>query len=194
MAAAGPRAAPGPARWTRPTPEALVRLLTAPEYAANVAPVARLYLAAFERLPDYEGFEHYVSERGRGARLAAIADEVATSPEFVQRYGALDNAAFVDRIRQNVLGDVQMPPGWRDAWAGQLESGHMTRGEVMMALSESPEFRAVTEHEVFVSMAYAQALQRAPDPGAVTRWVDFLDAGNSREAMLAGVLAENGDR
>ena len=194
MTAAGRRAARGSASLSDQAPEALARLLRAPEYAASVAPVARLYLAAFERLPDYQSFEHYVGERGRGTRLAAIADEVAASPEFIQRYGVLDHAAFVDRIRHNVLGDVQMPPGWRDGWAAQLESGHMTRGEVMIALSESPEFRAVTEHEVFVSMAYAQALQRAPDPADVTRWVDFLDAGNSREAMLAEVLAENGER
>jgi hypothetical protein len=173
---------------------AVARMLTAPEYAANVAPVARLYLAAFERIPDFEGFEYYVGRRGRGAHLSAIADEFASSAEFRQRYGELDHAAFIDRIRHNVLGDVTMPPGWLDAWAGQLEAGHMTRGEVMIALSESPEFRAVTEHEVFVSMAYAQALQRAPDSPALQHWVGFLDAGNSREDMIAGLLGENFDR
>lgn len=153
-----------------------------------VSPVARLYLAYFGRAPDYEGLDYYIGERDRGEPLDAIAEEFAGSEEFGARYGTLDNAAFVDRVLRNIFGF----PG--DAaqiahWAGELDSGRMTRGQVMLMFSETPGYRAITANEVFVSMAYAEALGRAPDPADLARWVAFLDAGNPRRAVVESLLA-----
>lgn len=153
-----------------------------------VAPLARLYLGYFGRVPDYEGFGYYAGERERGEPLDAIAEEFAGSEEFHARYGALDDAAFVDRVMQNVHGapvDTQQ----RAYWIGELESGRMTRGQVMLAFSESPAYRALTANEVFVAIAYAEALARAPDAADLARWVSFLDAGNPRRAVIESLLA-----
>lgn len=168
--------------------EAIASIIGSSESEKVVAPVVRLYFAYFNRAPDYEGLHYYVEQRDAGTPLDAIAEEFAGSLEFDLRYGAIDNAGFVDRIYENVAGGPGAS-GERAYWIAQLDSGSMTRGEVMLAFSESTGFRAGVGNEVFVTLAYAEALRRAPDPAELVRWVRFLDAGNPRRAVIDGLLA-----
>jgi hypothetical protein len=62
----------------------------------------------------------------------------------------------------------------------------------MLVFSESPGFRAMIANEVFVAVAYAETLGRAPAPGDLARWVGFLDAGNPRRAVIDALLADRG--
>ena len=171
--------------------EAIAANIAAEEFQETASPVARLYLAFFDRAPDHEGFDYYIGERERGESVEAIADEFAGSAEFSARYGTLDNAAFVERVLQNIFGfpgDAEQVAYWVD----QIESGRLTRGQVMVAFTESPGYRAMTANEVFVAMAYAETLGRAPGPADLTRWVRFLDAGNPRRALIDVLLADRG--
>lgn len=156
-------------------------------YVESAAPVVRLYLATFGRIPDDEGFEHYVGERDRGTALAAIAEEFAGSREFELRYGALDDAAFVDRLFENVYGES---PGaaQRARWLAELRAG-ATRGDILVALSEGAPFRAATDDDTFVALAYVQATSRLPTAAEHARWVAFLDAGHSRGALVEALIA-----
>ncbi|MEO7810818.1 MAG: DUF4214 domain-containing protein [Usitatibacter sp.] len=156
------------------------------ESSNAVAPLARLYFAFMDRAADYEGLNYYIGERDGGMSLESIAEEFAGSTEFGLRYGELDHAAFVDRVFRNVF-DASPDAAQRAYWIARLESG-MTRGQVMLAFSESAAFRTASSNEVFVTMAYAEALRREPDPAGFARWVRFLDAGNPREAVIAGLL------
>jgi uncharacterized protein DUF4214 len=167
--------------------DVIASIIGSDEFKDTVGPLARLYFAYFDRYPDFEGLDYYIGERERGTPLDSIADEFAGSPEFGIRYGSVDNAAFVDRVYHNVFG---APPdsAQRAYWIGQLDAG-MSRGQVMLAFSEGTDFRALTGNEVFVTMAYAEALQRMPDPADFARWVRFLDAGNPRAAVIDGLLA-----
>ena len=168
--------------------EEIASVLQSPEFESAMAPVARLYLAYFGRLPDFEGFQYYIDERDGGRTLDKIADEFAGSREFELRYGQVDNAGFLDRMAGNVSpGGLQ--PAERAFWLAQLESGAVTRGQVMLALSESHGFRGATDNEVFVAIAYGEILRRAPDVSDRSRWVAFLDAGNPRAALIAELLA-----
>lgn len=166
--------------------EAIASTIASNEYRNTVEPLARLYFAFFDRTADYEGLNYYIDERDGGVSLDSIADEFAGSPEFRLRYSSLDNAAFIDRMYRNVF-DTPPDSAQRAHWIAQLEAG-MSRGEMMVAFSESPSFRAATGNEVFVTLAYAETLGRHPDPAGFTRWVRFLDAGNPREAVIAGLL------
>ena len=165
---------------------AIATAIDSEESRNMVAPLARLYFAYFDRYSDYEGLNYYIGERDAGMSLQAIADEFAGSLEFRLRYGTLDNAAFVDRIYRNVF-DAPPDSANRAYWIAQLDSG-VSRGQVMLAFSESSAFRTASSNEVFVTMAYAEALRREPDPAGFARWVRFLDAGNAREAVIAGLL------
>lgn len=149
--------------------------------------LTRLYLAFFTRAPDYEGLNYYIAERDEGRTLDAIANEAAGSLEFQQRYGRLDNAAFVDFVYQNVSGGPASAAD-RAFWVGQLDSGLMSRGELMVAFSESDGFRALTVSEVFVTVAYAELLDRAPEPSEFARWVDLLDEGLPRDSLVRELL------
>jgi hypothetical protein len=167
--------------------EAIASTVQSEEYRNTVEPLARLYFAFFDRTADFEGLSWYIDERDAGVSLASIADDFAGSTEFRLRYGTLDDAAFVDRLYRNIF-DTVPDNAQRAYWIGQLESG-MSRGQVMLAFSESPGFRAATANEVFVAMAYAQTLGTHPDPAALAHWARFLDAGHPREAVIAGLLA-----
>lgn len=105
--------------------------------------IYRLYRAFFLREPDGDGIVYWISEaRYRRYPIGSIAEEFARSPEFRQRYGTLDDAAFVDLVYRNVLGRAAEPEG-RSYWLGQLRGG-MLRGHLMLYFSDSVEFgRAV---------------------------------------------------
>lgn len=166
--------------------EAIQSRIESDDYRGTVAPLARLYFAFFDRGADVEGLNYYTDERDAGVSLEAIADEFAGSEEFGIRYGALDNAAFFDRMFRNVF-DVPPDNAQRAYWIAQLDTG-MSRGRLMVAFSESGAFQVATANEVFVTMAYAEALGREPDAASFARWVRFLDAGNPRTAVIAGLI------
>lgn len=173
--------------------QAIAADIASQEFQEAVTPLARLYLAYFGRVPDHEGLDYYIGERDRGEPLEAIADEFAGSAEFSARYGALDDAAFVDLVHRNIFG---FPAGAQERayWVDLIESGRLTRGQLMLINSESPGYVAMTANEVFVAIAYAQALGRAPDPAELSRWVRFLDGGNPRDAVVERLLADRGKR
>ncbi len=127
----------GPATSTAPPPAPGTDPATGPDTATYQGEVRRLYLGYFLREPDPGGLDHWVGVRASGVSLMAVSDEFAASNEALSRYGQTSNAQFVDLVYNNVLG---RPPdsGGRNYWLGQLAIG-VTRGEVMVAFTESPE-------------------------------------------------------
>ena len=98
-------------------------------------PVGRLYRAYFLRAPDTAGLHYWIDT---GLPLAAISEQFAASVEFRNRYGSLDDQAFIATAYRNVLGRDPDPGGLRH-WQGILRSG-TSRGAVMLGFSNSPEF------------------------------------------------------
>lgn len=103
--------------------------------------VARLYQAAFDRVPEQEGVTFWEQQLAAGRPLDDIAAFFVASPEFVSLYGSspMTSAAFVDAIYVNVLGRPA-EPGGREFWIGQLDAG-MSRGRMLSLVSDSPENR-----------------------------------------------------
>ncbi|MGI9599357.1 MAG: DUF4214 domain-containing protein [Acidimicrobiales bacterium] len=98
-------------------------------------PIGRLYMAYFLRRPDEQGLDYWINT---ALPTRAVSDQFALSPEFTNRYGALDNRAFVNLAYWNVLG--RAPDGGGLAhWVDVLNRG-TTRGAVMQGFSDSPEF------------------------------------------------------
>jgi uncharacterized delta-60 repeat protein len=157
------------------------------EFQDTRAPIVRLYFAYFLRIPDYDGLQYWMGRYRTGESIEAISDLFAASPEFGARYGNLDNAGFVDRVYRNVLGRAPDANGLA-YWKGRLDAG-MTRGQVMVAFSESPEYRALIANEVYVTMMYVGMLRRAPDAGGFSSWVGYLDGGNSGLALTGAFIA-----
>ena len=105
--------------------------------------IARLYMAVFGRQPDAGGFAYWTGRVSSGLKLERAAESFVNSPEFVALYGATSNTEFVDLLYLNVLGRPADAEG-RNYWIAQLNSG-MTRTELTLWFSESPEFKVVTE-------------------------------------------------
>jgi glucose/arabinose dehydrogenase len=158
------------------------------EFQGVISPVARMYFAYFLRIPDYGGLQFWINYYKAGNSLAAISDAFAASAEFRNLYGALGNSQFVTLVYQNVLGRLP-DPGGQAFWTGQLNSGAMTRGQVMTAFSESVEYKLAIANEVYVTMMYVGMLRRSPDPGGFSYWVGYKDQGNSGLALIDGFLA-----
>jgi|GEM_PF-3730498 len=99
--------------------------------------VGRLYSAVFLRIPDDEGATYWESVFTSGVSLNVLANNFTTSSEFINRYGSLSNAQFVNLVYENVLKRSPDSEGY-SFWVGQLNSG-MSRGQMMAEFSESVE-------------------------------------------------------
>ncbi|WP_426571274.1 DUF4214 domain-containing protein [Aquihabitans sp. McL0605] len=103
----------------------------------DLAPVARLYDAFFRRQPDLGGLDFWVKKHQGGTSLSKVASSFASSSEFKTKYGNTTNAAFVTLVYKNVLDRQPDAPGLQH-WVTKMAGG-MTRGDVMVAFSESSE-------------------------------------------------------
>ncbi|HQX64137.1 MAG TPA: DUF4214 domain-containing protein [Thermomicrobiales bacterium] len=120
-----------------------------------------------------------------GNPLVAISNAFAASPEFVATYGPLDNTQFVTLVYQNVFERAPDGPGLA-FWVAQLDAG-MTRGQMMMAFSESGEYLGLIGNEVYVSLAFTGMLRRAPAPAGFAYWVGNLDAGTPGLTLISAI-------
>jgi SpoIID/LytB domain protein len=111
--------------------------------APGLGGLQRLYTAYFLRAPDAGGFAYWTNELNGGRSLANISGYFAGSPEFVGRYGPLDNSAFVDLIYSNVLGRAP-DAGGKAYWVDLLDTRRQGRGGVMLNFSNSAEYKSNT--------------------------------------------------
>ncbi|MFZ6743557.1 DUF4214 domain-containing protein [Undibacterium sp. JH2W] len=135
--------------------------LIAPDYSQASEQIVRLYLAAFNRIPDTDGFLFWMGVHRNGGANSQIADVFAHSEEFTAKYGAnLSNTQFLDLIYQNVLGRKADVAG-RDYWVDQMNNG-MTRGDIVNQFAQSQEFKIAVATKVYASVVYTTLLGRMP--------------------------------
>ena len=89
--------------------------------------VGLLYQAVLDRPADLAGLSGWV---GSGLDAGALARGFAASQEFAQRYGALDDARFVQALYSN-SGLAGSAAGGEQVWTDYL--GHHTRAELVAA-------------------------------------------------------------
>ncbi len=143
-----------------------VELLGAPEWATIAPPVARLYRAAFLRNPDTAGYSYWIGPGRNGRSLVDIAGHFATSTEFVNRYGALSDGEFIDRIYTNIF-DRQPDAGGRAYWVGRLAGG-ASRGTALADLSTSPEYTERTRNEIRVVTTWYGMTRTVPTAAEIS--------------------------
>ena len=89
----------------------LAAMRNRPEWGGVRAPITRLYLSYFQRLPDASGLTHW-SDRLEDQEEHAqrgLGDVRSIVEEFKRKYGRLSDPAFVDLVYRNVLGRARMP-------------------------------------------------------------------------------------
>lgn len=175
-------------------PAALIESLAlSPEFEGTMAPVVRLYYAHFLRPPDYAGMTYWAEVARSGVSMAQISEAFVESLEFKVTYGSLTDEQYVNQVYLNVLN---RPPDHAGLvyWTGQMAGG-LTRGEVMLAFSDSPEYRDLTGGRVLATMLYVGMLRRAPESAGLDYWATTIDQVPYRH-VIAGFLgaAEYRDR
>lgn len=105
--------------------------------------VARLYHAYFLRAPDADGLAYWQAQAARGVSASRISSLFGESAEFRAKYGNVDNVGFVTLIYRNVLDRDPDPAGFAH-WVNVLAERRLSRGGVMIAFSDSPEFKTKT--------------------------------------------------
>ena len=158
--------------------------------------VYRFYQAALGRAPDSVGLNYWTAELQAGKGLSSVAAGFIDSIEFTTRFGALDDAGFLNRTYQNVLGRAADAPGLT-YWLNNLGHG-ATRADVVVNFGESSEFKtkiAATlpnglwdqdEGATSIARVYQATLGRHPDETGLRYWDNALDNGTSLRDMVQG--------
>jgi Ca2+-binding RTX toxin-like protein len=153
------------------------------------ASIKRLYLATLARGPDDVGWQGWVDALAGGSSLATITSGFVNSAEFYSVYGARDNTQFVTLLYNNVLHRAP-DAGGLAGWLGVLNGGG-SRESVVNGFSESGEFQANTNptpHAGQVYRLYGATLDRTPDAGGFTGWVDALDGTSALNGVAGGFV------
>lgn len=106
--------------------------------------VYRLYRATLDREPDFAGLQDWAARWGSGQNYTQIALGFVGSPEFLARYGALDDQGFVTLLYRNVLDRAPDGPGLA-YWLDRLATGDANRTGVVQGFAQSIEFRNKTQ-------------------------------------------------
>jgi len=159
--------------------------------------VARLYVAAFGRNADSAGLVLQYAGLRAGETLAQIGDGIVGSAEFINRYGALSNADYVNALYQNVLGR----PGDASGVAfynGALARG-ASRGAILAAFADSDEERGrlngnpnvnyAATAEAQVARMYDTAFGRDADPSGFNTFTQAVINGTSLQTVALSFLA-----
>ncbi|TFW17227.1 DUF4214 domain-containing protein [Massilia arenosa] len=135
--------------------------IDSPEFGGVVQPLARLYYAAFGRIPDASGLQYWTHNAQGGQSYADIVKYFAASPEFAKLYGQLDSAAFLDALSTTALGH-SMDTTARAGWLDKLASGSATRADVLSSVVSSSEMAAHKAAEVKAIAAFYGTLGTMP--------------------------------
>lgn len=166
------------------------------------AQVYRLYQATLDRAPDVAGHKAWTI---RIATNELEPIEVVTgfvnSQEFKNTYGGLDNTQFVKLLYSNVL-DRAADEGGLLRWSGELNDGTMSREQVVLGFSDSPEFKNKTNAESTqltresnpaewsddVYRLYQATLNRTPDESGLLSWANALGDGQDFATVIDGFV------
>ncbi|WP_172124358.1 DUF4214 domain-containing protein [Devosia sp. 919] len=115
--------------------------------------VALLYRAALDRDLDASGRDYWTGVIEQGGSLVDIAASLINSPEFVTRFGHLQELGetqFVEMLYQNVLGREGEPDGLA-YWTGAMANG-TSYSQVLLAFAQSQENVAAFTDELITDV------------------------------------------
>ncbi|MGZ3184153.1 MAG: Ig-like domain-containing protein [Telluria sp.] len=142
-------------------PAVAEQFLQSKEFADAVQPVARLYMAAFGRIPDEAGLSFWTKAAQAGAPLSLLAQQFAGSTEFKNLFGGMTDDAFVDALYSLAL-QHKPDQALRTQLLQGLASGALARADVLTGLAGSAEMVAAKSEAVKVIALYHGTVGVAP--------------------------------
>ena len=105
--------------------------------------VYRMYRATLDRDLDLGGFINWSGRMADGMTFVTAVSGFTRSAEFTQTYGDTSDRAFVTLLYDNVLDRARDAAGLAN-WSGRLDSGAMSREQVVQGFAQSVEFITAT--------------------------------------------------
>jgi Ca2+-binding RTX toxin-like protein len=108
----------------------------------------RLYQAAFDRTPDTAGLSFNTHLLDVGLTRTQMSAAFVASAEFQSTYGSnLTSSQFVAALYSNVLNRSPDPTGYA-GWIDYLNSGQLSRADVLIGFSESTENHSAVDPKI----------------------------------------------
>jgi hypothetical protein len=146
--------------------------------------VRGLYSDLLGRQPDTGGLINWLDQLDNGQSNLSVATALWTTAEH--------RGIQVDGYYQQFLGR-NADAGGRQNWVNQMLGG-MTEENVMVAFMTTTEYQNNNpSNTAFVTAVYRDLLNRTPDSGGLTTWVNALNNGQSR-AQVAQSLVDTNER
>jgi hypothetical protein len=144
--------------------------------------VAFFYRYFLRREAEPEGLNFHVARLRSGIDEATVMVGFILSPEFA---GQNNNASFVNLMYYAVLGRQAEPSGFA-SWKHELDTGHMSRDQVVAAFLRSQEGIGRVVQTFFFSY-----LKRPADSDGGPFFVNLLASGNTFGTVAAKILASD---
>ncbi len=131
--------------------------------------VTKLYVAFFGRAPDQAGLNYWVTNSGLS--LEGITQSFFDQQETKDKYGNVENAAFITAIYQNVLNRAPDETGL-NYWVNELTSGNIKKDQMILAILNGAqnEDKTLLENKTSVGIYFAANNQdNAPDAFSVIK-------------------------
>ena len=136
--------------------------ITSGEYSGVIMPIARLYYAAFGRIPDASGLSYWVTTFRAGATMQQISTDFVRSAEFATLYGSnVSDTNFIDLLYKNVLGRTA-DAGGKAYWLARLTTDKQPRATVLSFFANSQELITNKTPEIKVVVQYQTLLGITP--------------------------------
>jgi len=135
------------------------------------ADIDRLYVAYFDRLPDFEGYEFWHGRLNDDAwDIQQASRYFAESPEAVATYGDATLDEFLDIVYAQVLGR-EPDAGGAAYWLDRLENDPaIDRANIVAFFTDSPELRNRTEYRSEIVALTALFGERMPTQAEIDAW------------------------
>ena len=155
--------------------ELVISLLNSPEFVEKIAPVVRLYQANYGSIDHPADLLYWLDLHNLGLTLKNISNSMAEAESFKRNYEGSSNRDFVISVYQNLFGRQPEPDGL-EFWKNLLDSGKLTRGQLMDNLSESDEYQLKLPRSFQLSMLTIGLLKRIPDQRELDFWLNNVDS------------------
>ncbi|MGF6347215.1 Ca2+-binding RTX toxin-like protein [Variovorax sp. W2I14] len=165
----------------------------------NTQFVTRLYQNVLGRAPDAGGLESWLRSLNAGASRAEIMLGFSDSGEFRNSTSRDVDAFMTSKFSSDHQGDVyrlykatlnREPDGMGFVnWMNLLDTEATTVETVAQGFINSSEFQKTygsLDNTQFATLLYRNVLNREPDQGGLAGWVDALNRGASRAAVVVG--------
>ncbi|HWN10685.1 MAG TPA: DUF4214 domain-containing protein [Pyrinomonadaceae bacterium] len=155
----------------------------APKYAEFIPDTAAMAANVVVGKGDWEGHLR--------ANQQAFVQSFVNRAGFRAAYDSLSNPAYVDAL----IAHTGVSFSGRDGLVSSLNSGSLSRGEVLLRIAENEEFVRVKRNAAFVMMEYFGYLRRDPDQSGYDFWLNKLNQfdGNFERAEMVKAFINSGE-